>query len=294
MYENIKIHIIYFSGTGGTALAAKELARAFSREEVKTRVSEIFQDKCPEVSNNEILILMYPVYAADAPTIIYDWIKSIDKINSAKAIIIAISGGGDISPNTASKVKSIKQLEKKGCIVTHEYMLCMPSNFIAPTPDELAIRLIQILPKKCELITKDILENDRNRKNALLIDRIMLIFFALEKFGSKIYGKTLVADDNCNNCSLCAKNCPRANIVMKDGKPKFGWKCILCMRCLYNCPKNSIRTRMPILKKATLKEGFCLNDITDKAKDSSVKNENIDKNGLLWSGIMNYLHSQNV
>ena len=229
-------------------------------------MSEIFRDNNPESERDEVLVLMYPVYAADAPTPVFKWIDSLEKREGSKAAVISVSGGGEISPNTACRVKTIRRLERKGFIVTGEYMLCMPSNFMVPTDDDLAARLINILPQKCKIIADEIVIEKRNRKKPLIMDQIMLFFFAMEKFGAKIFGKLLKAEESCNGCGLCAAKCPRANIKMHKGKPKFGWKCVICMKCIYSCPKNSIYARLPILEKAVLTEGFDLDTIIRQAQ----------------------------
>jgi len=288
-----KIHIVYFSGTGGTALAAKTLHDEFIARGVDARASEIFQNDMPHLQANEMLILMYPVYAADAPSPIFKWIASLEKSHGF-ATVIAVSGGGDISPNTACRVKPVKRLERKGVSVIGEYMICMPSNFILPTPNELAVKMIRILPKKCSIIADEIILKRPNRKKALLIDRIMLVFFETEKLGSKIFGKTLKADDKCNSCKLCAKICPRANINMADGRPKFGWQCVLCMRCVYSCPQKAIKAHLPILKNAVFKEGFDLKSIKNRAENDLLQ-DNEDKNlGGLWKGVAKYLADKRV
>ena len=286
------IHIIYFSGTGGTALAAKTLAASIAG--AKAGVSEIFRDDNPKIEQGEMLVLMYPVYAADAPVPVFKWIDSLEKREGSKAAVISVSGGGEISPNTACRVKAIRRLERKGFIVTGEYMLCMPSNFIAPTDDDLAASLINILPKKCKAIADEIAVEKTNRKKPLLIDRIMLIFFALEKFGAKFFEKLLKADGSCNGCGLCAAKCPRANIKMDKGRPKFGWKCAICMRCIYSCPQKSIYARLPILKKAVFAQGFDLDSIIKRAQKAPQGQSITKDQGYLFKGVEEYIIQDSV
>ena len=286
------IHIIYFSGTGGTAFAAKTLAAEITG--AKVRVSEIFRDNNPEIGQGEMPVLMYPVYAADAPVPVLRWIDSLEKHEGSKAVVISVSGGGEVSPNTACRVKTIRRLEKKGFIVTGEYMLCMPSNFIAPTDDDLAASLINILPQKCKKIAEEMVMEKTNRKKPLLIDRIMLVFFSLEKLGAKFFGRLLKADEKCNGCGLCAAKCPRANIKMDNGRPKFGWKCAICMRCIYSCPKNSIHARFPILKKAVFTQGFDLDTIIKEAQKATQEQDATEDKGYLFKGAAEYLQQDSV
>jgi coenzyme F420-reducing hydrogenase gamma subunit len=144
------------------------------------------------------------------------------------------------------------------------------------------------------VIAAEIVEEAQNRKKPLFIDRVMLVFFAMEKFGSKFFGKLLKADDNCNGCGLCAAKCPRANIAMDNGRPKFGWKCVICMKCLYSCPQNSIHARLPVLKKAVLHQGFDLRAIVKKAQKAHREDIAIEDKSYLFKGAVEYLKQDGV
>ena len=289
-----KAHIVYFSGTGGTALAAQTLSDSLMEKGVEIRLSEIFREDMPEIKPDESLILMYPVYAADAPGPVYKWIDSTEKTQNRKATVISVSGGGEVSPNTACRVKAVKRLGRKGFKVINEYMLCMPSNFIMPTPIDLAVKLIRVLPEKCGKIAEEIVSETPGRKKPLFLDRITIIFFSMEKLGSKVFGKTLKAFDECNGCGLCAKTCPRGNIMMDGGRPKYGWKCVICMRCVYACPKHAIRVRLPLLKNAVLKDGFDLRGIQMSAEAADDKADEISDTGLLWEAVVRYIGSGRI
>ena len=108
----------------------------------------------------------FPVYAADAPGTVTRWLATLPKRIHGTAVVVSVSGGGEVSPNTACRVRSIRRLTHKGYAVTGEYMLCMPSNFIMPTPDDLAIKLLRVLPEKCARIAAEIAAGTRNAANS--------------------------------------------------------------------------------------------------------------------------------
>ena len=286
------IHIVYFSGTGGTALAAKRLSETFSKRDIPVHTSEIFRNDYPIIQTEEILILMFPVYAADAPMPVFKWISSISKNSYLKAIVISVSGGGEISPNSAARYRTVKKLTKKGFAVSNEYMLCMPSNFIMPTEDNLAKKIIEILPRKCGQIVNDIIGNVEREMNSNVVDCIIMHICQAEKLGSKIYGRTLKVDNNCNGCELCAKKCPMGNITMEDNKPTFNWKCTLCMRCVYGCPLSSIRPIIPILKKAVLKQGYDIKKYEKMALEQSPDEEINFSKSAIWRGVVKYIKEE--
>ncbi len=57
-----------------------------------------------------------------------------------------------------------------------------------------------------------------------------------------------------------AKNAQQGNISMSDKKPIFHDKCVLCMRCIYGCPHNSVTPG--IGKFLVLKNGYNLKKIS--------------------------------
>lgn len=285
------IHIICFSGTGGTSYAAKQLKEAFSKKNLPVYFSMLLKNSEPVIRENETLILMYPVYAADAPLVIYQWISRLKKVINKKAAVISVSGGGEVSPNTACRSKVIKRLKRKGYEVNNEYSLCMPSNFIMPTHDILAINLLKILPAKCEIIVKEIVYDIKRRKRPVLLDTILLPLFQGEKVGSKIAGRMMRVTSDCNGCGLCAAKCPKSNIEMKDDRPSYRFSCELCLSCVYLCPKKAIKLR--IMKKFILKDGFNLKRYIDRIdEEASLDDEGIP-DGFLWKGVIEYLRDVN-
>jgi ferredoxin/flavodoxin len=292
MITNNAIHIVYFTGTGGTRYAANCLLDIFKEAGVVAYSSEIFQVKMPVLERNETLVLLFPVYAADAPLFVYKWISTLQRANDEKAVVISVSGGGEISPNTACRIKVIKKLTQKGYQVKNEYMLCMPTNFITPTNDILAVSLLKVLPQKCVIIAKETLENIGRRKIPLFRDKLILYLCQGEKFGGRLAGKTMTITNSCNGCGLCSIECPSSNIIMENRKPRYGWHCTLCLRCVYLCPQKALRLR--ILRKFVLKGGFSLTYYINRLNEElSLEDKSIPK-GYLWKGVLAYLHDENA
>lgn len=274
------IRIVYFSGTGGTAKAAGAMTAAFNGHGMVTDMQEIRRGSTIPNGDEEMLVLLFAVHAASAPLPVYEWIEGMAPAGHIPAVVISVSGGGEVFPNLGCRVSSIKRLERKGYRVVYEQTIVMPSNFLEATPDGYVSQLLRVLPQKASAIADDVVAGIGRRVKPRVIDRVVSALLEVEKKGAPWFGRGLHATDACTGCGWCARECPGTNIRMKDDKPEFLKQCVLCTRCLYGCPVNAIQSKM--FKAAVLKGGFDIRRI----EASSVPFE--EKKGVLWEGLRRY------
>lgn len=282
----MNIHIAYFSGTGGTALAADRLAEALKGKGASVTMSEIRKGAEGQNGQEDYLVLLFPVHAFNAPLPVYSWLESLVGVNGISAAVISVSGGGEVFPNTACRQSCIRRLKKKGYAVTYEESLVMPSNILVQTPGSAVLKLLQALPKKAEKIAADILAGRNNKLKAKVLDRAISRMGEMEKAGAKMFGRHLFADLTCNNCGLCVRNCPAGNISMEQ-RPIFGKSCSLCLKCVYSCPEKAIKPRF--VRIFILKEGFDINALMREAEASPETNNADLPKGAAWKGVRKYL-----
>ncbi|PKM72925.1 MAG: hypothetical protein CVU91_07840 [Firmicutes bacterium HGW-Firmicutes-16] len=280
------INIVYFSGTGGTEKAAKGFESSFKEAGFSValfRMKEIPEDYAFEKAS---LLLLYPVYALNAPQKVHEWIKCLDRVSCVQTAVVTISGGGEICPNTASRVSVIKKLEKKGFIVTYEQMLVMPSNFGVTAGEVLSRLLLEVLPKKVQTITNDIAIGISRRTKPLIIDRLISLIARIEHIGAHRFGKNIKVSDACTGCGWCCEHCPSGNIAMENGKPVFGNGCNFCLGCIYGCPCKALDAGMG--KSLVFKDGF---DLKRLEKIPPLEDADIEAlaKGYAWSGVKKYL-----
>jgi ferredoxin/flavodoxin len=275
------IRIAYFSGTGGTARAAKALASGFAARGAETEVRELRRGADVPNGSEEMLALLFPVHAANAPTPVHEWLDALAAVQNIPAVVISVSGGGEVFPNLGCRAKVIKKLERKGYRVIYEQTIVMPSNFMEAMPEGWAAELLRALPCKASSIAEEVLAGMERRVKARLIDRLISALLTIGQVGAPRFGRGLRATEACTGCGWCARQCPGANIRMKDGRPEFLKQCALCTRCVYGCPANAIRATL--LKSSVLKDGF---DLT-RYEASPAPHE--EKKGALWEGVRRYL-----
>jgi len=290
-----KVKVVFFSGTGGT----KRIAEGFERELNKRgRTVETLnlgaRDKSADDDGDkkfereaDLYILLFPVYAFDAPKPVYRWIEAFEKQTEGKQIaVISVSGGGEMWPNTGCRNNCCKKLEQKGFHVVYDNMMCMPANLMAEVSDHLAMRLINIIPEKVSKALDIILSGQIQRTHFHKSALRNFISNQENKNASK-YAKTLIISDDCKGCGWCAKNCPTGNIEIDEQskKPKFLDQCTVCMRCTYGCPIHAISSKSSMV----FKKGFDLDAIERRME--GVELEPIEKccRGIAWIGVRDYL-----
>jgi len=284
-----KIRLVYYSGTGGTRIAAECFARQL-RDLGQSVVLQRLKAGEPEATGDfDLLLVLYAVYAFNAPEPVYDWINRIPEEQGKPAAVISVSGGGEMSPNTACRVKTIKMLEKKGYQVMYENMLVMPSNIAIATKAPLDKMLLDILPQKVSHMIAEINRGKMRRTNPHLLDRALASMGHLERFGAHSFGKRIRVSESCNGCGLCAESCTSGNITMNAGNPTFDSKCFLCMNCFYTCPQKALRPG--IGKMAVLKVGLDLDKLAGEppAAPMTAEQLNAAAPGFAWSGVRKYI-----
>ncbi len=266
------LSIVYFSGTGGTRRIAYGLNERLKSFNINTSMHELDAKNKLAINSEHLLIILYPVYAFNAPRPVYDFISSLPMSNKAQAAVISVSGGGEVSPNRACRLHVIQRLKKRGYNTVYENMLVMPSNVFVKTPDELSLGLLGVLPSKLDKIVYDLISGSMRRTKPVIMDRLASYLGEGEKIGGLYLGKLIKADENCSGCGLCANNCPSGNIVMDNGRPHFEKKCLLCMRCLYSCPKQALN--LTLFKFFKIEQGYnlaALEEDLNKSQSADIK-----------------------
>lgn len=281
------ILLAYFSGTGCTEEVCNCFADQLSKINIDTEKLNIATSNPSDIGETDLLIILSPVYGSRLASITEKWVNQLPTIKKVPTVLISVSAGGEVSPNTACRVKCKKILKRKGYDVIYEKMTVMPSNFAMQAEERLNVDLIKVLPFKVDKIIQDILSKKKRVSHPKLQDRVIATMAIGEHLGARFFGATIKVSQECSKCGICAHNYPQKNIEMINGKPKFGFRCIWCLKCIYNCPCKALAPR--ILKFSVLKNGFDVKKIIETAKTDRCKTENKYDKNYLWQGAIDYL-----
>jgi len=232
--------MFYFSGTGNSKYIAdyfckKMRARSYSIEE-KINVKEI-------VKKNKKIGFCYPVYSSRVPKIMRDFIASnLDCFKNKQVVIFCtqafFSGDG---------ARALTDLFPKDHIdVIYAEHFKMPNNmcnlFLFPVAsDEKIERRKKNAEKKMDAVIQNIKSKKIKRRGFNVFSRILgfpqgKIFKLLERVGKN----GIKISENCSGCRKCIFSCPVGAFLYRRGEVITKGECILCYRCINECPDKAI------------------------------------------------------
>lgn len=223
--------IFYFSGTGNSAWAARQLARLTGNEAYD--ITDL--KKLPDMNHAKQIGFVFPVYAWGAPEIMADFAKKLPKPRVFTFGVCTCGGDAGLAMKQFSKLYPLSS----------SYSLLMPNNYIlgSDTDDEGEI-LQRITAARAELarISGEIQRQEpvyRVHEGGLAGVKTHLANFGFNRFARS--AKPFFAEDSCNGCGWCAGNCPASAISIRDGRPVWAARCYQCLRCINACPQQAIQ-----------------------------------------------------
>ena len=119
----------------------------------------------------------------------------------------------------------------------------MPYNIHFRFDENLVKEMLGIDELLMDILVKEIKDNIPNVKKYKFVNRLINHPMRLTYIGGNINVLFYKVDKKrCINCGLCIQKCQMNNIYRdKRGKIKFHSRCLMCMNCTLNCPKDAIK-----------------------------------------------------
>jgi ferredoxin len=267
--QPVSIGIFYFSGTGNTKtvtyLLSEELQNKGCHVDIFA-IDEVLKTKNnPSLQSYDIVGFGYPVHAFNAPRIFFEYIKTLPAGNQKKTFVFRSAGDPFMNGGSTALVRKV--LQRKGYEVCYERLFIMPSNVLIRYRDPLVKQLYVTAVRHVKTMEHDILTGIKRLQNNTIISTILTAgFSSMESIGARFFGKHLTINDSCNHCGICIRNCPTTNISENAGRILFDKQCVLCLRCIYECPEQAIIPRY--LKFIVIHPWF---DVKKIGTDPSIK-----------------------
>jgi ferredoxin len=228
--------IYWFSGTGNSLYAAKQLAAKLSDAQLVSMAHSVPASE-PIGGEGCKIGFVFPSYYGDLPRLVRSFAEKLNIHRGTDLFAVVTMGAfGQGSVGAMDKL-----LADKGLSLRYGVGLRMPANYIlkydpamfgAKSAERLNKKLDKADRKICR-IADDILSGKHQVKtNSITAKTLYTDIAALDS--------AFMATEKCTGCGLCAKVCPVGNIRLADGKPEWRHRCEHCVACISWCPAAAI------------------------------------------------------
>ena len=231
--------ILYFSGTGNSEHVALKIAEHIG-DEVLNLFDRIRGKDYGEICSDRPFVIVYPTYGWRMPRILQDYLEKTPLKGASE--IYFVSTCGDSIGNMEKYLEGLcgkKQLKNMGCA-----QVVMPENYIAmfEVPDEKrAALIVKKADKLVKSVADKIVQGSRISKTKItLVDRLCSSVVNPVFYGMFVSAKKFYSTEKCISCGKCEQVCPLNNVVLEEGRPKWGKECTHCMACICKCPAQAI------------------------------------------------------
>lgn len=235
--------IFYFSGTGNSAWAAKEIAAQLN-ERLAFIPDELSSDMTYRFSANERLGFVFPVFGWRLPECVERFIRAM-RVGGVTYVYFVVTCGDDTGK---LKERFSRLVEEKGWTLASGYALQMPESYVCLPGfdvDDDAKEYMKLTTAKRRI--KEIAD-DVTDERAGVFDTLPGKFSWLKSnvFGAFFHRflmgvKPFHTNGKCIGCGKCQRECPFHNISHAETKsPQWGRDCALCLRCYHVCPVHAI------------------------------------------------------
>lgn len=256
-----KIIIFFFSGTGNAKRIALWIAASAAENRIECHLHNIAQQPLKQnttIDKDALLIFISPIHGFNYPKITLDFIRTFPGGTNRIVLMNTRAGmkiGNWITPGLTGIAFYLSSfwLRNKGYSITGQIPYDMPSNWISlhPALNEHTVQYIHqtnhdrakkhfsilLEGKKLFLSRKEIIQD-------ILVAPISLLYYFIGRF---IIAKTFYANQHCDNCGICIKECPVSAIKQVEDRPFWTIHCESCMHCMNFCPKKAIEVSHSLL-----------------------------------------------
>ncbi|MDQ7093253.1 EFR1 family ferrodoxin [Desulfosporosinus sp. PR] len=247
------MQIFYFTGTGNSLYVAKSIGREIHS------IPGLLGEGTREFKDDAIGFV-FPCYCFGLPRSV---IEFISQSKFSANYYFAVMTYGNIA---ASGLKQMEEIgAKAGIQFNYTNEILMVDNYL-PGFDVQA-QLQKEKQKNIEGSLKKIVQDIQARKNSLtrkgIVSNILSkVTYIAYKYMVDSSDKKFIVQDSCNGCKICAKVCPKNNIVV-ERKPRFLHTCDSCYACIHHCPQNALHLKSEKSNERFINQNITLKEIID-------------------------------
>lgn len=245
-----KALIHYFSGTGNSLLAAKQLSQELVKYDYDMVFHDIENGSYDTDESYSLHIFFFPIYATATPHIMLSYMRNLPDGKNVRAAIISTNGRINTHFRDGYQGWALHQarlyLGIKNYNVSFSDTLDYPHNItvgIPPRKEKYNEIIISKASARFPLIAEKIAGNHKFHRKFFLPNIIWSIPFGIlySVFGRRFIGKLYAVNSSCTSCNLCIEKCPVKAIQSFNTRLSWKWNCEGCMRCINICPAQAIQ-----------------------------------------------------
>jgi ferredoxin len=231
--------ILYFSGTGNSRYAAQAIGTV-TGDAVVSINKLLKKGSRQSLRSEQPFVVVCPTYAWRMPRVVQEFIRETC-FEGSRQMYFVLTCGGETNNAMYYARKICKEKD-------FEFMrfssVLMPENYIAmfevPDKDEAEAIIQQATPQILaigEFIKAgQLLPEEKIRPGGRFMSSVVNPLF----YRTFISAKGFYSTAACTGCGKCAGLCPLNNIVVENGKPRWGADCTHCMACICACTFEAI------------------------------------------------------
>jgi len=225
--------IFYFSGTGNSLKAAKDISKELENCEIVSMTKSFEFTK-----QYDRIGFIYPTYFWGLPKKVIEFIKKTNMINNKNAYFYGIATYGGSAGNVIYQLYEL--LNKRHRIkLNYGQKLKMFSNYVVMYDMS---KYINAITEKSNKDLIPIIDSIKKKKNNNVNPLTKIFEFINKDFIKNVskMDKDYNVNDDCTSCAICEKVCPVKNIEMINNKPQYKHSCENCVACIQYCPVKAI------------------------------------------------------
>lgn len=232
--------ILYFSGTGNS----RKVAEALAAELVMPMGDIMSVERDIASVTVKLVIWIFPIYSWGLPPVVVNYIKALDVSKNVAARHVMVCTCGDDIGLAHKQWREL--LRKKGLNAGSAYSVQMPNTYtLLPGFDvdskEVEGAKLAAMSERVKSVAERIKRNEDGDDvvtGSYCFLKSKIVYPLFVKFGCST--RPFKTSEACVGCGLCEKKCPTRNIVMIEGRPKWGDRCTMCLRCYHVCPHHAV------------------------------------------------------
>lgn len=223
-----KTYIYYFSGTGNSLAAARQLAAQIPDSEM-IRITEEIQIKA-----GERVGFVFPCYYGRMPRVVQRMAEQMQVDQATYYFAVVTAGFSGRTPY----IMLDEILKDKGVSLSYGKHVGMPSNYVIKYNVWGSDKIRKNIAAAEEKINQ--IADDIRQKKQIKIPWFKFYANNLQRDTEKL-DHAFYALESCNGCGVCKAVCPIGNIKMTEHKPQWQHRCEHCMACIHWCPQKAIQ-----------------------------------------------------